>query len=201
MTAGPATQPTLVGRRIDLRPFSLDDAPAVQALAGAREIASTTLTVPHPYEDGLAEGWIGTHAPAYAAGTLATFAVVDRAARHLIGAGGLMIEPEHERAELGYWIGVPFWNHGYATEAGEMLLRFGFEELKLNRIHAQHFVRNPASGRVLKKLGMQYEGRLRKHVRKWEEFEDLEEYGILRDEWHSRSPEVSPPYDVQRSSR
>jgi RimJ/RimL family protein N-acetyltransferase len=187
MSAGTPAQPTLLGRRLDLRPFSLEDAPAVQALAGAPEIASTTLTVPHPYEDGLAEAWIGTHAPAWASGTLASFAIVDRAARHLIGAIGLMINPEHQRAEMGYWIGVPFWNQGYATDAGGALLEFGFEQLKLNRIFAQHFVRNPASGRVLQKLGMQHEGRLRQHVRRWGEFEDLEQYGILRGEWQSRT--------------
>ena len=187
MTVGGAAQPTLSGARIDLRPFSLEDAPAVQALAGAREVASTTLTVPHPYQDGMAEAWIGTHAPAFAAGTQATYAIVDRIARHLIGAIGLMIEPEHQRAELGYWIGVPFWNQGFATEAGDVILRFGFEQLKLNRIHARHFVRNPPSGRVLLKLGMRYEGRQRQHVRKWGEFEDLEQYGVLCGEWQSRT--------------
>lgn len=185
-------QPTLSGARILLRPFTLGDAPAVQALAGAREIAATTLNVPHPYENGMAEAWIETHAPGYAAGRLATFAIVDPAAQQLVGAIGLMRVPAHARAELGYWIGLPYWNRGYASEAGRVILRFGFEELGLHRIHAQHLVRNPASGRVLQKLGMRYEGRLREHVRRWEAFEDLEQYGILADEWRDTVQKRGP---------
>lgn len=179
-------QPTLTGARLVLRPFSLQDAPTVQALAGAREVASTTLTIPHPYGDGVAEAWIETHAPAYDAGTLASFAVVEITPRQLVGAIGLSIRAAHERAELGYWIGVPFWNRGYATEAAAMALRFGFQELGLNRVFAQHLVRNPASGRVMQKVGMTYEGRLRRHVRRWGAFEDLDQYGILADEWRLR---------------
>ncbi|HEX8274993.1 MAG TPA: GNAT family N-acetyltransferase [Longimicrobiaceae bacterium] len=178
-------QPVLAGARLDLRPFRPGDAPAVQALAGAREIADTTLTIPHPYGDGLAEQWIATHAPAWAAGARASFAVVERASGQLVGAIGLALRPEHARAEMGYWIGLPFWNRGYATEAAALLLGFGFEELGLHRVHARHFARNPQSGRVMRKLGMRHEGRLRQHVRRWGSPEDLEQYGILRDEWRA----------------
>lgn len=176
-------QPTLSGARLDLRPFGPHDAPAVQALSGAREIADTTLTIPHPYGDGAAEQWIATHAPAWAAGDRASFAVVERASAQLVGAIGLTLRAPHGRAEMGYWIGVPFWNRGYATEAAALVLGFGFGELGLNRVHAQHFSRNPQSGRVMRKLGMRHEGRLRQHVRRWGSYEDLEQYGILRDEW------------------
>jgi [ribosomal protein S5]-alanine N-acetyltransferase len=179
----PLPQPTLTGDRLRLRPFTLADAPAVQALAGTREVASTTLNIPHPYEDGMAEQWIQTHASHYESGKLVTFAIVERETEQLVGAMSLALQGEHARAELGYWIGLPFWNRGYATEAAREVLRFGFEELGLNRIFASYLVRNPASGRVMQKLGMQFEGRLRQHVRKWGSFEDLELYGILRKEW------------------
>jgi RimJ/RimL family protein N-acetyltransferase len=192
MTAPTPTQPTLSGPRIVLRPFSLQDAPAVQALAGAPEVASTTLTIPHPYGDGVAEAWIRMHAESYATGALASFAIVAAATRELIGAIGLTISVAHARAELGYWVGVPFWNQGYATEAGAMIVRFGFERLGLNRIHAQHFVRNPASGRVLRKLGMRHEGCLRQHVRRWGSFEDVEQYGILAREWREAGAGTPP---------
>lgn len=190
MSTHEPVQPTLSGPRLLLRPFDAQDGPAVQALAGAAEVASTTLTIPHPYEDGVAEAWIQTHAPAYAAGTLASFAVVEAATRALVGAMGLTIKAPHARAELGYWIGVPYWNRGYATEAAAVVVRFGFEQLGLNRVYAQHYVRNPASGRVLRKVGMRYEGRLRQHVRRWESFEDLEQYGILAAEWRELHPEL-----------
>ena len=99
----------------------------------------------------------------------------------MIGAVGLRIEREDQRAELGYWIGRPYWNQGYCTEAARAVLDFGFEQLGLNRIYASHFTRNPASGRVMQKLGMTHEGRLRQHVRKWDAFEDVEVYAVLRE--------------------
>ena len=63
------------------------------------------------------------------------------------------------------------------------MMRYGFEQLNLNRIFATYFAANTASGRILKKLGMCYEGCQRQHFRKWDEFVDLELYGMLRTEW------------------
>lgn len=187
----PLPQPSLATERLLLRPFTLADAPAVQELAGAVEIASTTLNVPHPYEDGMAETWILTHAPGYEAGTQAIFAVTEQAGGHaparLVGAIGLVIEAAHARAELGYWIGVPFWGCGYATEAGRALLELGFDRMGLHRIQATYITRNPASGRVMQKLGMRPEGVLRQHIRKWDVFEDLAVCGILAAEWRGRT--------------
>jgi RimJ/RimL family protein N-acetyltransferase len=176
-------QPTLITQRLILRPFSLEDAAAVQQLAGAREIAATTLHIPHPYEDGMAETWIQAHSPSFENGTGATFAVVLRVNRALCGAIGLAIERRHSRAELGYWIGVPYWDQGYATEAARAVVRYAFASLALHRVHAMHMRHNPASGRVLQKIGMTWEGRLRQHVLKWGQFQDLEIYGLLRSEW------------------
>ena len=84
---------------------------------------------------------------------------------------------------MGYWVGAPYWGRGYCTEAARAILRYGFEELGLHRIHAQHFARNPASGRVMQKIGMVYEGRQHEHVRKWDRFEDSDLYGILASDW------------------
>ena len=179
----PLPQPTLETERLWLRPFSLADAGTVQGLAGAREVATTTLNIPHPYDDGMAEAWIRAHAPAYEADEQATFALTLRQTDELVGAIGLMIHRPHARAELGYWVGLPFWNRGYATEAAQAVLRFGFEALDLHRIFAQHLVRNPASGRVMQKAGMRHEARLRQHINKWGTFEDIDLYGILVDEW------------------
>lgn len=177
----PLPQPGIRTQRLLLRPFRPEDAPAVQRFAGAREIADTTLNIPHPYTDGMAEEWIGTHAGAWERNEMATFAVTTTG-DGLVGAVSLRLRPEHRRAELGYWIGVPFWGRGYATEAARALVRFGFDTLDLNRIHATHFTRNPASGAVLRKIGMRHEGTLRQHVRKWNQAEDLALYAILRQE-------------------
>lgn len=177
------TPPTLETKRLVLRPFTLADAPEVQRLAGDKEIAKTTLNIPHPYEDGVAEVWIETHLERIKRGELVNFAIVLRKSRSLMGVVALNLNQAHASAEMGYWIGVPYWNNGYITEAAHAALRYGFETLNLNRIHAGYMENNPASGRVMEKIGMRYEGRLRKHLCKWGEFYDLLLYGILRSEY------------------
>ena len=170
-----------------LRPFELADSRDVQRLAGDRLIADTTLNVPYPYADGLAEQWISKHRPAFDAGEALTFAVVPQQGEELIGAVGLTIDRRFDSAELGYWIGRPFWGRGYCTEAAAAVLNYAFLELGLHRAHASHLLRNPASGRVMQKLGMVREGLRRQHVKKWDRYEDLVNYGILRHEWRSQS--------------
>jgi len=180
--------PTLQTERLLLRPFAFSDAKRVQLLAGNEAIASTTLNIPHPYEDGMAEEWIGTHQNGFEKGELYNFAIEVRSSGNLTGAIGLVVNPRHVRAELGYWIGQPYWNQGYCTEAAREVVRYGFEELGLHRIHAMHLSRNPASGRVMKNIGMRHEGRHREHVKKWDKFEDLEIYGLLKDEFKANLP-------------
>ena len=178
MSARPA--PFALGTaRLVLRPFTPDDAAAVEPLVSAREVADTTLTIPHPYPAGGAASWIAGHAAAWEAGTRAVYAVVTREDAAIVGAIGLAIAAEHRRAELGYWVGVPHWNRGYATEAARALVDHAFGPLALHRVQAHHFVRNPASGRVMQKLGMRHEGTHRGAVLRWGRFEDLESYAVL----------------------
>jgi len=175
--------PTLQTERLVLRAFTREDALDVQRLAGAREIARMTLLIPHPYADGAAEEWISTHRPAYEVGEHVTFAVVLREEGTLVGSITLGLNPRDDNAELGYWIGVPYWGRGYCTEAAREMVRYGFEELGLHRIHASHFGSNPASGRVMQKVGMRYEGTGREHYRKWGDYEDRVDYGLLASEY------------------
>jgi ribosomal-protein-alanine N-acetyltransferase len=175
--------PSLRTARLVLGPFNLDDVAELQRLAGAREIADTTISIPHPYERNHALAWIEQQSREAATGRAVSLAV--RLTDHtLVGAAGLRdIDPEHRQAELGFWIGREWWGKGYAREAAKALISFGFESLGLNRIYAHHMTRNPASGRVLLAAGMQREGVMRQRVRKWDVYEDVVLYAILRDEW------------------
>jgi RimJ/RimL family protein N-acetyltransferase len=174
--------PTLRTPRLVLRPFSAGDAADVRRLAGERDIAATTLTVPHPYPEGAAEEWIVAHAGRVTRGEAAVFAVTLADTGALVGAIGLEIQAEHSRGELGYWVGKPYWGRGYATEAGRAVVRFAFQELGLSRVFACHFKVNAASGRVMEKLGMRREGKFRRHLVKWETPQDLVYYGLLSDD-------------------
>ena len=177
-------QPTLRTARLTLRPFRNADAPAVERLAGAYEVALNTLLIPHPYPEGASVEWIARHEADFTGNRIHHFAL--DADGELVGAMGLVIKGDGI-AEIGYWIGVPYWKRGYATEAAVEVVRYGFEECGMQRIFACHFTRNPASGRVLQKLGMQNEGTLRRHLVKWDERIDLTFYGILREEWEALS--------------
>ncbi len=184
-------QPTLETPRLRLRPFRPSDAPDVQRLAGARAVASTTLTLPHPYPDGAAEAWIATHGPEWAAGRQVVCAVTTADAGVLLGAVGITRTPPHAGGELGYWIAEHAWGRGYATEAAAALCAYAFASLGVHRVQARHFLRNPASGRVMRKLGMRHEGVLRDAVRKDGRFESLALYAVLATEWPP-APAVAP---------
>jgi ribosomal-protein-alanine N-acetyltransferase len=169
--------------RLLLRSFERGDIPAVVRLAGAREIAATTINIPHPYTEENAQSFLAHADEDLRAGRSVSFAVTILQGGELCGAVGLAIALAHERAELGYWIGVPYWGQGFATEAASAVMAFGFETLRLNRIYASHFAGNTASQRVLEKIGMRHEGPSRQHVRKWNRFIDMENYGVLASEF------------------
>lgn len=165
--------------RLKLRSYREADIPELLPLIGAREIAATTGRIPHPYTVEDAKQFLAR----IEIDDEVRLAVTLRDSGRFIGGVGLRLVEQHEQAELGYWIGVPYWGKGYATEAAREMLRYGFEQLHLHRIFANHFKQNSASGRILNKLGMRYEGCQRQHFRKWDQFVDLELYGMLRDEW------------------
>ncbi|MEK6633137.1 MAG: GNAT family N-acetyltransferase, partial [Nitrospirota bacterium] len=164
--------PELKTDRLLLRKFQLSDAPNVQRLAGAKEVAAGTF-LPHPYEDGMAERWIADQERIHEEGTAVSFAITLADNATFIGSIGLNIVQSHRHARLGYWLGLPYWNRGYGTEAVKAVLAYGFGQLNLNRIYAPHFLGNDASGRVLQKAGMTYEGRMREHYLRFGRFVDL----------------------------
>lgn len=181
-----AATPELTTERLLLRGFSMSDAPAVAELCADRAIWETTLVIPHPYHLSDAQGWIATHTQAFSEGRQVNWALTlketdgSRDAGTLVGAMSLMIQSAHRCAELGYWVGRPYWNLGFATEAARAVVRFGFEQLDLNRIHAHHLNQNPSSGRVMEKVGMQREGLARQMVIKDGTPRDCVLYAILQ---------------------
>ena len=91
----------------------------------------------------------------------------------------LELSTAHARAEVGYWVGVPYWGLGYATEAVRRLIPYATEAYGVTRFLGRCLARNPASARVMEKAGLSYEGRLVKHVLKNDEYEDVLLYGLV----------------------
>lgn len=177
--------PTLTTKRLLLRPFTLADAGEVQRMASNYELYKTTLNIPHPYEDGMAETWISSHNADLSERNLVTVALVRIEDNQLIGSLTLGMMTKRLIGEIGYWIGQEFWNQGYGTEASQAIIHYGFTVLGLNKIIGRHFSTNPASGKIMANCGMNLEGILRQDQFKEGQFVDICYYGLLKSEWES----------------
>jgi RimJ/RimL family protein N-acetyltransferase len=170
--------PRLATPRLVLDAFTPADVPALAELGSHPEIFATTLRVPHPYTLADAERFIATHLPSFLDGTSAVFAV--RHEGRLVGVVGLEVARAHDRAELGYWVGRPYWGRGFATEAARAAVAFAFIQFQLEKVTANHFVGNDASGRVLAKLGFVREGLHARHLKKRDAYLDIVTFGLTR---------------------
>ncbi|TQR46398.1 GNAT family N-acetyltransferase [Paenibacillus popilliae] len=170
----------MVTERLTLRQLELHDAEAIEKLAGEKAVADTTLNMPHPYPPGSATTFIKARHEAAARGDGYSFAVTLTEGEVFLGVVGLHINKTHNMAELSYWIGKPYWKNGFCTEAATRVVQLAFNELELNRVFAAAMTRNPASYRVMERIGLKHEGILRNHIRKGDAYEDLRYYGLLR---------------------
>jgi RimJ/RimL family protein N-acetyltransferase len=128
------------------------DATRISLLAGDFDVAAMTGTIPHPYDEAMAARWIEE----VRAGEEGIVFVILRSGA-LIGCTGY--RPQGQRhAELGYWIGKPYWGRGYATEAARAVITHAFEVDGFDYLSAGHFNDNPASARVIEKLGFARHG-------------------------------------------
>ena len=175
--------------RLLLRSLEMGDVPALVRLVGAREIAAMTTRIPHPYSEQDALDFLAQAHEEFRDGRSISFAITISPAGELCGGIRLDLTPEHRRAEPGYWIGVPYWGRGYATEAATAVVAFGFDTLGLHRIYAHHFGGNTGSQSVLEKIGMRHEGHIPQHVLKWDHYIDLEIYGLLASDFRGRKKE------------
>lgn len=146
-------QPTITTSQLNLRPFSIDDTNRIHELLGDGRIAEMTATIPFPYPIGAAHDWIDTHHEAWKKKIRVTFAIILAESNLLIGCISL-INIKNSHCELGYWLGVEYWGNNYCTEACKAVIEFGTIALDIKTVYAKHLVRNPASGKVLKKCGL-----------------------------------------------
>ena len=147
-----ASTPVLETERLVLRAPKLEDVAAVAALANDRRIAENTLRIPHPYRLADAEAFIaGANA-----GDEAVF-VTTLHDGTVVGACGIAML-DGKTPEIGYWLGVPYWGRGYATEVARAVIDHAFATRGHQQLVAGARVSNPASRRVLEKCGFQWTG-------------------------------------------
>jgi [ribosomal protein S5]-alanine N-acetyltransferase len=138
---------TIRTARLLLRTPARSDASRIALLAGDYDVASMTGTIPHPYSEAMAAEWIAS----VLAGEEGVVFAIEKSGE-LIGCTGYRAFGK-DHAELGYWIGKPYWAMGYATEAVRALIHHAFEADGFDYLTAGHFKDNPASERIIAKLG------------------------------------------------
>jgi RimJ/RimL family protein N-acetyltransferase len=170
--------PILETERLVLRAPRLADVKAIARLVNDRRISENTARIPHPYGVADAEQFL---AAVNRQESEATFAIVLKG--EIIGMCG--IEPREAAAELGYWLGVPYWNRGYATEAVRAVIDHAFGDLEHDALQAGARVSNPASRRVLEKCGFQWTGVGLYRIRAIKSSAPLDRFRLDRGLWAS----------------
>ncbi len=166
--------------RLKLRPFTMADAPAAYKNYGSDPAVSRYVSFVPCGSMEATEGFLAMHVEQYASDpSFYGWAVTLEG--EVIGSIGLFnVDADAEQCELGYSIGSRWWNRGYVTEAAQAVLRYAFDRIGAHRVYASHHSDNTASGRVLTKIGMTYEGTLRDGQKNADgTFSDLKLYARL----------------------
>ncbi len=170
-------------QRLYLRRLREEDGADLVRILSAKEISDTTSSIPHPYTIENAREFLLRQEKSFKEGSAIVLGIFNRSNQEFIGNTGLHRIDSHKVGELGYAIGVPYWNRGYATEAARAIMEFGFRNLNLRKIAAKYYAHNAASGRVMQKIGLKKEGCLREEWIKNGRVCDVILYGLLRQEW------------------
>lgn len=142
--------------RLLLRPGFIEDAPELAQAIGEEAIVRNLATAPWPYGEEEARAFLSMERdPA-----LPGFTILKRTngAPRIVGGIGISPRSDADGLEIGYWIARPYWGLGFATEAGRAVMGIA-RAMRLPRLTAGHFIDNPASGAVLRKLGFRPTGR------------------------------------------
>lgn len=178
--------PRIKTERLLLRPFCIDDAKEYFSLFTNPEVLKGTGN-PHTVEETAVQEWIVKQSKQWQEGKRLSMLITKRQTKEIIGSVALhSISDQYTSAELGYWIARGEWGKGYATEASAAMVSFAFEKMQLDYVVAMHFVTNSKSGRVLMKLGFQYEQLLKDaHLNQDGTYEDYKLYSLFQAEYNA----------------
>lgn len=173
--------------RLVLKPVLENDADFIYQNIKEYEIARWLVNLPYPYPKDGAIKYIRNSTELMKKGLSYELAIRLRSTGELIGVMAILkIDKKNRNAELGYWITKRYWNSGFAAEAGCKVLEFGFDILNLERMYAKCVFENNASKKVMEKIGMEYEGKMRHEILKEDLYFDMSYYGIVKEDWQNR---------------
>ncbi|MCE7793802.1 GNAT family N-acetyltransferase [Salipaludibacillus sp. CUR1] len=168
-----------------MRPYEIQDAESVFKVVKLKEIAETTISMPHPYPRETVDWWINFVRENMEKGNAYEFGLYlkDRPSEYVGNCGFVSVSKQHNHGELGYFTNPDHWNKGYSTEACSKLLEFGFNTLGLERVFGRCMAKNTASKRVMEKCGLKVEGIAKHEILKWDHYEDVIHLGLIRSKW------------------
>lgn len=182
----PKEQVTLVTQRLNLRALKMEDADSIVAIHSDKDMAKLmSESIPFPYSREDAVTFIENAYKNYRECENIEFGVTLKDEDELIGVVGIDINQKDDHVTLGYWLGKAWWGDGYMSEAVSEAVRYCFEDLTIHRVASHHFHPNIASGRVMQKAGLKYEGRRKEHYKKGDIFFDIIDYGVVKNEWET----------------
>lgn len=175
--------PSLQTDRLTLRKIRISDIPSLLKYVNHKVISDNILNFPYPYLEDDAIFRMNFVLQGFKNEERYVFAIALKETDEFIGEIGIHLDKTNNRAEMGFWIGEPFWSKGYMSEAARRTLQFGFEEVGLNKIYATHFLANPASGKVLINCGMIKEAEMIDHYQHKGIYGSVLQYRLTKKEY------------------
>lgn len=169
--------------RLRLSPFKKDDYMMISSHLNNRNIYNMTLHIPFPYREEDAISYIEKCRQRFIDTRTRSYGIYRKKDSLLIGCISISFHESNNSGEVAYWIGEKFWNHGYASEALHRILENAFHKDNDNKVFAYHYKKNKSSERVMVKNNMKFDGCLREHIIKDNEYYDLYLYSILKKEY------------------
>jgi len=176
---------------LELRPLTQADALRIAEYCNNYNLYKTTLSLPYPYTLEDAKSWIEMAEANAKEQKSFEFAIVEQASGLLVGVVGLSQNKANRKGELAYWIAEEHWGKGYGSWAANAILDFAFREMNFHKVFARFFANNPASGRIMQKIGMKEVGVFVDDVYKEDKFVTAHYYEILQSEWQLRRGEAA----------
>ncbi|MDR2201059.1 MAG: GNAT family N-acetyltransferase [Puniceicoccales bacterium] len=174
--------PILSSERLLFKPLCGEDVSSIILFLSDYETVFCLTYANWPYTVQDAVLWL-THVNRLCASGNGCFWGVHNHGNEFLGTAGLSLFPEHEKAELHYWLGKPYWGKGYGTEMARSLVEYSFRTIGVKRLEVNHMTRNVRSQRVIEKCGFRLEGTMRAYVKRFDLFEDVKFYSLLREEF------------------
>ena len=175
---------TINTQRLRLRSLNAADSSNIENAAKNKAIADTMISIPHPYPKGEALNFIKHRIDEFNLNKSFTYVIETKENNNFCGITEVRdIDQEHYQGEVSFWLSEESWGKGYMSEVVKSVTEYCFTQTNLNRLYAYHMLRNPASGKVLKKNGFTHEGTLRQRVYKLNKFEDVALWGILKSDY------------------